>query len=122
METFMIDPAKIKDVIGRGGETITKIICDSSNVTEVTNVNAVKIDIEDNGQVIIYHTDQDIINKARQMIEDIVREVEPGKIYSAKVTKVDPSSDFFIVSYKDSSGTHKVKVDAYSAQIIGNVK
>ncbi len=89
METFMIDPAKIKDVIGRGGETITKIICDSSDVTEVTNVNAVKIDIEDDGQVIIYHTDQDIIDKARQMIEDIVREVEPGKIYSAKVIKVE---------------------------------
>ena len=39
METFMINPAKIKDVIGKGGETITKIICEASNVTEVTNVD-----------------------------------------------------------------------------------
>ena len=71
----MINPAKIKDVIGRGGETITKIICEASNVTEVTNVNAVKVDLEDDGRVVIYHTDRDIINKTKEMIESIVREV-----------------------------------------------
>ncbi len=89
METFTIDPAKIKDVIGRGGEMITKIICDASNVTEVTNINAVKVDLEDDGRVIIYHTDQEIINKTRKMIEDVVKEVEVGKIYDAKVVKVE---------------------------------
>lgn len=85
----MINPAKIKDVIGRGGETITKIICEASNVTEVTNVNAVKVDLEDDGRVVIYHTDRDIINKTKQMIEEIVREVEVGKIYEAKVVKIE---------------------------------
>lgn len=89
METFMINPAKIKDVIGRGGETITKIICEASNVTEVTNINAVKVDLEDDGRVVIYHTDRDIINKTKQMIEEIVREVEVGKIYEAKVVKIE---------------------------------
>ncbi len=89
MVTFTINPAKIKDVIGRGGETITKIICDASNVTEVTNVNAVKVDLEDDGRVIIYHTDKEIIEKTRAMIEEIVREVEIGKIYDAKVVKVE---------------------------------
>ncbi len=89
METFMINPLKIKDVIGRGGETITKIICDASNVTEVTNVNAVKVELEDDGRVIIYHSDKEIIDKTRQMIEDIVREVEVGKIYEAKVIKIE---------------------------------
>lgn len=89
MVTFMINPAKIKDVIGRGGETITKIICDASNVTEVTNVNAVKVDLEDDGRVIIYHTDKEIIDKTRAMIEEIVREVEVGKIYDAKVVKIE---------------------------------
>ena len=89
METFMINPAKIKDVIGRGGEMITKIICEASNVTEVTNVNAVKVDLEDDGRVIIYHTDRDIINKTKEMIEAIVREVEVGKIYEAKVVKIE---------------------------------
>ena len=89
MVTFMINPAKIKDVIGRGGEMITKIICEASNVTEVTNVNAVKVDLEDDGRVIIYHSDKDIIEKTRAMIEEIVREVEVGKIYDAKVVKVE---------------------------------
>ena len=89
METFMINPAKIKDVIGKGGETITKIICEASNVTEVTNINAVKVELEDDGRVIIYHSDKEIIEKTRQMIEEIVREVEVGKIYEAKVVKVE---------------------------------
>ena len=89
METFMINPLKIKDVIGKGGEMITKIICEASNVTEVTNINAVKVELEDDGRVIIYHSDKDIIEKTKQMIEEIVREVEVGKIYEAKVVKVE---------------------------------
>ncbi len=87
--TFMIDPNKIKEVIGKGGEMITKIILEASNVTAVTDVNAVKVDLEDDGRVIIYHTDQDIINKTAEMIKDVVREVEEGKIYSGKVVKVE---------------------------------
>ena len=89
MVTFTINPAKIKDVIGKGGEMITKIICEASNVTEVTNVNAVKVELEDDGRVIIYHSDKEIIERTRQMIEEIVREVEVGKIYEAKVVKVE---------------------------------
>ncbi|MBR1936448.1 MAG: polyribonucleotide nucleotidyltransferase [Bacilli bacterium] len=89
METFMINPAKIKDVIGKGGEMITKIICEASNVTEVTNINAVKVELEDDGRVIIYHSDKEIIEKTKAMIEEIVREVEVGKIYEAKVVKVE---------------------------------
>ena len=89
METFMIDPMKIKDVIGKGGEMITKIICDASNVKDVNNINAVKVDLEDDGRVIIYHSDQEIINKTKAMIEDVVREVEVGKIYEAKVVKIE---------------------------------
>ncbi len=87
--TFMIKPEKIKDVIGRGGEMITKIICEASNVTDVNNVNAVKVDLEDDGRVIIYHTDQEIIDKTKAMIEDVVREVEEGKNYNAKVVKIE---------------------------------
>ena len=89
MVTFNIDPLKIKEVIGRGGEMITKIICEASNVQDVNNINAVKVDLEDDGRVIIYHTDQDVIDKTRQMIEDVVKEVEVGKIYNAKVVKVE---------------------------------
>lgn len=88
-ETFMINPSKIKDVIGKGGEMITKIICEASNVNDVNNINAVKVDLEDDGRVIIYHTDKEIIEKTRKMIEDVTREVEDGKVYNAKVIKVE---------------------------------
>ena len=87
--TFMIDPNKIKDVIGKGGDMITKIILEASNVKSVTDINAVKVDLEDDGRVIIYHTNQEIIDKTRQMIEEVVREAEVGKIYNAKVIKIE---------------------------------
>ena len=89
IETFNINPDKIKDVIGRGGETITKIILEASNVDSVNDKNAVKVDLEDDGRVVIYHTDKEIIEKTAKMIKDIVREVEVNKIYSGKVVKVE---------------------------------
>ncbi len=85
---FYISPSKIRDVIGKGGEMITKIICDASNVTDVNNINAVKVDLEDDGRVIVYHTDQDVIDRTVKMIEDVAREVEVGKTYEAKVVGV----------------------------------
>ena len=87
-KVFYISPSKIRDVIGKGGEMITKIICDASNVTDVNNINAVKVDLEDDGRVIVYHTDQDVIDKTVKMIEDVAREVEVGKTYEAKVVGV----------------------------------
>ena len=87
--TFMINPNKIKDVIGKGGEMITKIILEASNVTSVTDVNAVKVDLEDDGRVIIYHTDKEIIDKTALMIKDVIKEAEVGKIYNAKVVKIE---------------------------------
>ncbi|MDD3304544.1 MAG: polyribonucleotide nucleotidyltransferase [Bacilli bacterium] len=80
IKQIMINPSKIKDVIGRGGDMISKIIEDCGNV---------KIDIEDDGRVVVYHTDYQMIDKAIAVIEDIVREVEEGKIYTAKVVKVE---------------------------------
>ena len=87
--TFMIDPDKIKDVIGKGGDMITKIILESSHVNSVNDINAVKVDLEDDGQVVIYHTDKDVIEETARRIKDIVREVEEDKIYTGKVTKVE---------------------------------
>lgn len=76
---------KIKDVIGPGGKMINQIIeaCDG-----------VKIDIEDDGRVIIYHYDRSAINKAAQMIEDIVREAKVGDIYEAKVVRIEKFGAF----------------------------
>ena len=87
--TFTIDPNKIKEVIGRGGEMITKIILEASNVNAVTDINAVKVDLEDDGRVIIYHSNQEIIDKTAEMIKDIVKEVKDGEIYEVKVVKVE---------------------------------
>jgi len=69
---------KIKDVIGKGGETINKIIA----------ATGVKIDIEEDGQVMIYSADQEKAYQALDMIEDIVREFEVGQIYYGTVTRI----------------------------------
>ena len=89
IDTFMINPDKIKDVIGRGGDMITKIILEASNVKSVNDKDAVKVDLEDDGRVIIYHNDASIIAKTRAMIEDVAREVEEGVIYTGRVVKVE---------------------------------
>jgi polyribonucleotide nucleotidyltransferase len=75
---------KIKDVIGSGGKTINKII-------EETGV---KIDIEDDGRVCIYSEVLENANKALKMIEDIIRDIEVGKIYEGTVTRIAPFGAF----------------------------
>ena len=91
---FMINPDKIKDVIGRGGEMITKIIQECSNVISVNDDNAVKVDLEDDGRVTIYHMDQAVIDKTRERIENIAREVEIGKVYNCRVTDIQEFGAF----------------------------
>lgn len=87
-EIFKINTDKIKDVIGKGGDMITKIILEASHVNSVNDVNAVKVDLADDGTVTIYHMDKDIIAKTREMIENVAREVEIGKIYTGKVVDI----------------------------------
>ena len=94
IEQMHINPDKIKDVIGRGGEMITKIILEASNVATVNDKNAVKVDIEDDGRVIVYHNDINIIRKTIEMIENVTREVEIGKTYTCKVINVEDFGAF----------------------------
>ncbi len=94
IRTMKISPDKIKDVIGKGGETITKIILESSNVTSVNHKDAVKIDIDDDGNVICYHMNKDVLDKAIKMIEDIVKDVEIGAVYTVKVVKIEDFGAF----------------------------
>ena len=89
IKQMRIKESQIKDVIGKGGDVITKIIQDASGVINVNDKNAIKIDIEDDGRVILYHTDYAVIDKAMKMIEDITREVVEGEIYKAKVVKIE---------------------------------
>ena len=85
LTTFMIDPEKIREVIGPNGKMINKIIeaCDD-----------VQIDIEDDGQVIVYHMNRDSINKAVAMIQDIVKVAKVGDVYDAKVVRIEKYGAF----------------------------
>ena len=76
---------KIRDVIGAGGKIINQIIADCDNV---------KIDIEDDGRVVIYHQDITAIRKAADMIETIVRVAKVGEIYEGKVVRVESFGAF----------------------------
>ena len=80
--TIRIDPEKIRDVIGKGGETINKIIdeCGGKDVT--------KIDIEDDGLVMITSTNSELAAKALKWIEDLTREVKPGETYEGTVSRI----------------------------------
>lgn len=118
--TFMINPDKIKEVIGKGGETITKIILECSNVKAVNDVNAVKVDLEDDGRVIIYHTDQDIIDKTANMIKDIVREPETDKIYNAKVVKILSDKGCFVEIWPGCEGM--VHISQLAAERVAKVE
>ncbi|WP_281791087.1 polyribonucleotide nucleotidyltransferase [Faecalibaculum rodentium] len=80
-----IDPDKIKDVIGPGGKMINQIIAECDNV---------KIDIDDDGQVVIYHQDQAAIDKAKERIAEIVREAKVGEIYEGKVVRIESFGAF----------------------------
>lgn len=121
MLTFMIKPEKIKDVIGKGGEMITKIICDASHVTSVTDMNAVKVDLEDDGRVMIYHSDKQVIETTRDMILDIVREVEEGKIYPAKVVKIEEFGCFVQVWPGCEGLVHISELDHKRVKHVGDV-
>ena len=61
----------------------------SPKIQVTEDKDAVKVDLEDDGRVIIYHTDANIIAKTRKMIEDVAREVEEGAIYTGRVVKVE---------------------------------
>lgn len=85
LDKLTIDVDKIRDVIGTGGKVINDIIAKCDNV---------QIDIDDDGHVVIYHMNRDMINKAKQMIEDIVREAKVGEIYDGEVTRVEDYGAF----------------------------
>jgi polyribonucleotide nucleotidyltransferase len=78
IHTIHINPEKIRDLIGPGGKMINGII----------DTTGVAIDIEDDGTVFITSTDGESFEKALKMVEDVTAEVEVGKIYQGKVTRL----------------------------------
>ena len=79
VKMLRINPDKIREVIGSGGKVIQEII---------EKCNNVKIDIEQDGRVFVMHSENEWIEKAIAIINDIVREPEVGKIYPVKVVKI----------------------------------
>ena len=102
LHQMQIDVDKIRDVIGQGGKVINDIIAQCDNV---------KIDIEQDGRVMIYHTDKEAIEKAAQMIYDIVREAKVGEVYEGTVVRIE-SFGCFVNLFGNVDGlVHVSKLD-----------
>ncbi|HFD3606720.1 polyribonucleotide nucleotidyltransferase [Enterococcus faecium] len=84
IEMIQIEPAKIKDVIGKGGDTINGIIDETG----------VKIDIDQDGKVSIASADAEMIKKAIKIIEDLTKEVKVGEVYLGKVVRIEKFGAF----------------------------
>ncbi|MBX9970536.1 polyribonucleotide nucleotidyltransferase [Priestia aryabhattai] len=107
--TMAINPDKIRDVIGPSGKQINKII-------EETGV---KIDIEQDGTIFISSIDQPMNEKAKKIIEDLVREVEVGQMYLGKVKRIEKFGAFVeIFSGKDGL----VHISELAEERIGKVE
>ena len=105
-----IDVDKIKDVIGAGGKTINKIIDETG----------VKIDIEEDGQVLIYSTEQEQAQRALEMVEDIVREVEVGGIYYGEVVRIMNFGAFVDLGFGEKEGL--LHISQISKERIKNIE
>ena len=96
IDTIKIDVDKIKVVIGKGGETIDKIIEET----------AVKIDIDDEGNVSIYSSDQAAIDRAKEIIAGLVLEAKVGEVYHAKVVRIEKFGAFVNLFDKTDALVH----------------
>lgn len=96
IDSIKIDVDKIKVVIGKGGETIDKIIAETG----------VKIDIDDEGNVSIYSSDQGAINRAKEIIANLVREAKVGEVYHAKVVRIEKFGVFVNLFEKTDALVH----------------
>ncbi|MGI6512449.1 MAG: polyribonucleotide nucleotidyltransferase [Catenisphaera adipataccumulans] len=107
-----INPEKIKDVIGPGGKMINEIIAECDNV---------KIDIDEDGQVVIYHQDQAAIEKAKQRISDIVREAKVGDVYTAKVVRIEKFGAFVNLFGNTDGRLHISKISHHRVDKVEDV-
>lgn len=112
MDHLTIPVDKIRIVIGKGGEQIDKIIeeCDD-----------VKIDIDDDGKCVIYHTDREMINKAKQIILDLIREAKMDEIYDATVSEVRESFAFVTLFPGTDALLHVSEISWDRVEKIGDV-
>ena len=109
--TMNIKTDKIKDVIGTGGKVINKII-------EETGV---KIDISEDGKVVVYSIDKDQAQKALDKIEMIVREIEVGEYYDGIVTKIMPFGAFIDIGGGKEGLLHISKISKERVEKVEDV-
>ncbi|MDD3995910.1 MAG: polyribonucleotide nucleotidyltransferase, partial [Bacilli bacterium] len=109
--TIHINPEKIRDVIGKGGEVINGII-DTTGVT---------IDIDDDGTVFIASTDGDSAQQAIDMINNIVREVEVGEIVTGKVVRIMKFGAFVDIPGSKDGLIHISKLDNHRVEKVEDV-
>ena len=102
IEMISIHPDKIKVVIGRGGETINSIIDETG----------VKIDIDQEGHVSIASTDAAMIQRAKEIIEDLTREIEVGQVYEGTVRRIEKFGAFVEIA-KGKDGLVHISELAY---------
>ncbi len=98
--TMKINPDKIKDVIGTGGKVINKIIDETG----------VKIDIEEDGRVFISSTEPEGARRAKEIIENITRDIEVGGIYTGKVTRIATFGAFIELAENKEGLLHISKI------------
>ncbi len=109
--TMKIKTSKIKDVIGSKGKVIKEII-------EKTGTS---IDINDDGSVVIMSSNPEASEKAKKMIEDIVGELEVGKIYEGKVVKVLEFGAFIDLPGKDDGFVHISQLANYRVEFVDDI-
>ena len=96
IDSIQIPVDKIKVVIGKGGETIDKIIAETG----------VTIDIDEEGLVQIFSSDQDAINRAKTIISDLVREAKVGEVYTVPVVRIEKFGAFVHLFNKTDALVH----------------
>lgn len=96
IDSIQIPVDKIKVVIGKGGETIDKIIAETG----------VTIDIDEEGLVQIFSSDQDAINRAKTIISDLVREAKAGEVYTVPVVRIEKFGAFVHLFNKTDALVH----------------
>ena len=96
IDSIEIPVDKIKVVIGKGGETIDKIIAETG----------VTIDIDEEGLVQIFSSDQDAINRAKTIISDLVREAKVGDVYTVPVVRIEKFGAFVHLFNKTDALVH----------------
>ena len=109
--SFTINPDKIKDVIGSGGKTINKIIDETG----------VKIDIEDDGLVMVASTNAEMNEKAKQIILGIASDIEVGKTYTGKVDRIMQFGAFVNLGYGKDGMIHISKLSSKRVEKVEDV-